>query len=83
MVRRFDIRKELFRMVALVVLLDALAIAGYHYTRLRDASADAKLTFTAVWTAVTLVVVLTSLRRIRLARDARAGGPPRRGPGGR
>jgi hypothetical protein len=83
MARRFDIRKELFRMVALIVVLDAAAVAGYHYTRLRDASANAKLTFTALWTAVTLVVVLTSLRRIRLARDARAGGPPRRGARGR
>jgi hypothetical protein len=78
MARRFDIRKELFRMVALVVVIDAAAIVAHNYTRLREASPNAKIAFTVVWTLVTLAVVLTSLRRIRLARDARGGG--RRGP---
>lgn len=79
MARRFDVRKELFRMVAFVLVLHAAAIGGYrYYTSVRGVTQTAKLTFTVIWMLVTLAIVLTSLRRIRLGR---LGGPGR--PGGR
>ncbi len=55
-------------MVALVLMVDLVAIALYRVAHLERAVSGIKLGFTIVWTIVTLAVVLTGVRRIRLAR---------------
>ena len=65
-------RLYLFQMVIGVVVLDAIAIAAFRFTSLRDAGPDARLAFTVVWTVATALIVGIGLRRIRRSR----GGPP-------
>ncbi len=66
-------KRELLLLVAAVVVVDALFIAGYFLFRLDAAGSPAKIGFTAVWTIVTLLVVLLALTRIRSLRSR--GGP--------
>jgi hypothetical protein len=66
-------------MVILVIVVDVAAMTLYSFTHLRDAGSDVKLGFTIGWTVLTLAIVLTGLRRIRLARDTARHGPGRRG----
>ncbi len=61
-------RRELLLLVGLVLLVDALFIAGYFLFRLPLASNAAKLGYTGAWTASTLLVVLRGLTRIRSLR---------------
>ena len=61
-------RRELFLLVLAVLLVDALFIAGYLLARLGHASHSVKIAYTAGWTAVTLIVVLRALTRIRALR---------------
>ncbi len=64
-------RRELFLLLATVLVVDALFIAGYLLFRL--AAADPlKVGYTVAWTVVTLLVVLRGLTRIRSLR--RRGG---------
>jgi hypothetical protein len=60
-------------LVALVLGVDALFVAIYFLGDLRRASDTGKLVFTALWTLVTLGVVIRGLSRIRSARLDRAG----------
>jgi hypothetical protein len=60
-------------LVALVLGVDALFVAIYFLGELRRASDAGKLVFTALWTLVTLGVVIRGLARIRSARLDRAG----------
>jgi hypothetical protein len=60
-------------LVALVLGVDALFVAIYFLGDLRRASDPGKLVFTALWTLVTLGVVIRGLSRIRSARLDRAG----------
>ena len=76
MAHQSEVRRQLLRMVILVIIVDVAAMALYSFTRLRDAGSDVKLGFTIGWTVVTLAIVLTGIRRIRLAR-----GTPRHRPG--
>ena len=62
------VRREILLLLALVLAVDALFIAGYFIFRLHAASDTAKIGYTAVWTAITLVVVLRALTRIRSLR---------------
>ena len=73
------VRRELLRLVLAVVVVDALFIAGYYLFRLATASDPVKVGYTAAWTAVTLVIVLRALVRIRAmrSRDAGHGSVPR------
>ena len=71
-----EIRKHLMIMVALILLIDAIAVAVFSALDIGDAPRRTRTLFTAVWTVVTLAVVLNGLYRIRLARGAR--GSPRR-----
>jgi hypothetical protein len=73
------VRRELLRLVLAVVVVDLLFIAGYYLFRLAHASDPMKVGYTAAWTAVTLVIVLRALVRIRgmRSRDAGHGGVPR------
>lgn len=61
-------RRELLLLVLAVVLVDALFIAGYFLFRLERAADPLKVGYTAAWTAVTLLVVLRALTRIRSLR---------------
>ena len=72
-------RRELLRLVLAVVVVHALFIAGY--LRFRDAldSDPMRIGYTAAWTAITLVIALRALIRIRAmrSRDADHGGVSR------
>ena len=61
-------RKEVLTLVALVLLVDAIFVAAYFLGRVRTASDGGKLAFTAVWTLITLGVVIRGLSRIRSTR---------------
>jgi hypothetical protein len=60
------------QLVGLVLLVDAIFGAAYFLGNLRT-SDPAKLAFTALWTLVTLAVVIRGLSRVRKARLIRAG----------
>jgi len=62
------VKREVVTLVVLVLLVDGLFIGGYFAAGLVHASTAAKLGYTAVWTLVTLVVVLRGLTRIRAIR---------------
>jgi len=72
------IRKHLMIMVALILAIDAIAIALFSALDIGDAPRRTKTVFTAAWTIVTVAAVLNGLYRIRLARNAR--GVPQRRP---
>jgi hypothetical protein len=50
-----------------------LFIAGYYLFQLERASSPVKSGYTATWTAVTLLIVLRGLLRIRALRSRDAG----------
>ena len=60
--------KELLRLVAAVVAIDAGFILIYFLGRVSTGSDTAKLVFTAVWTLAVLIIALRGLARIRSAR---------------
>ena len=62
------VKREVLTLVVLVLLVDGLFIGGYFAAGLVHTAAAAKLGYTAVWTLVTLVVVLRGLSRIRAIR---------------
>lgn len=61
-------RGLLIRMVAWVLAIDAVAIAIYYAAHLSRANDRTRMIFTFIWSMVTIAVVLTALRRIRIAR---------------
>ncbi len=65
-------KRELLLLLATVLLVDALFIAGFFLFDVAAASDPAKIGYTAAWTVVTLLVVLRALTRIRSLR--RRGG---------
>ena len=65
-----EIRKHLLVMVALVLAIDAIAVALYARLGIDEGPRNQRIMFTAAWTLVTLLVVLNGLYRIRLARNA-------------
>jgi hypothetical protein len=54
-----------------VIVLDAIALGIYHFADLDHAAPRIKMYFTATWTVVTLMVVLTLLKRVRKIRYSR------------
>ena len=72
-----EIRKQLMIMVALVLVIDAIAIAVFNTMDIGDTSRGTRTMFTAAWTVVTLAVVLNGLYRIRQARGRRGTPRPR------
>lgn len=66
-----SIRREALSLVGLVLAVDVLFVALYFLTHLQRASDGAKVTFTTVWTLLTLAVVLRGLTRIRSSRAPR------------
>ena len=61
-------KRELLLLLATVLVVDALFVAGYFLFHLGSAGDTAKLGYTAGWTAVTLLVVLRGLSRLRSLR---------------
>jgi hypothetical protein len=61
-------KRELFLLLATVLVVDALFIAGYFVVHLESAGNPARIAYTAVWTVVTLLLVLRGLTRIRSLR---------------
>ena len=61
-------KRELFLLLATVLVVDALFITGYFLFHLAAAGDPAKIGYTAGWTVVTLLVVLRGLTRIRSLR---------------
>ncbi len=66
-------KRESLKLVAQVLALDAVFVAGYFLAQVQHASDTAKLVFTAAWTLMTLGVVLWGLSRIRSARARGSG----------
>jgi hypothetical protein len=62
------VKRELLFLVAAVLVVDALFIAGYFLFRLPAAGPTAKIVYTALWTLLTLLVVLRALGRMRALR---------------
>ena len=68
---RPQVRRELLRLVLAVALVHALFAAGYYLFQLERVSSPLKIGYTAAWTAVTLVILLRGLIRIRAPRRRR------------
>jgi hypothetical protein len=62
------VRAAVVQLVIGVVALDAVFIGVHFLTGMRAAPQGTRLAFTAIWTALTLVVVLVGLARVRRAR---------------
>jgi hypothetical protein len=62
------VRREVIWLVLAVVLVDLVFVGVYFLAHLAAASDTIKLAFTALWTLVTLAIVIRSLSRIRSAR---------------
>ena len=62
------LKRELLWLIGSVLLVDALFITVYFLADLRTTTDTAKVAFTAVWTLITLAVVLRGLSRIRRLR---------------
>ncbi|HYF40662.1 MAG TPA: hypothetical protein VD930_13290 [Gemmatimonadales bacterium] len=63
-----SLKRELLWLIGGVLLVDAVFVAAYFLADLQAASDTTKVTFTAIWTLVTLAVVLWGLSRIRRLR---------------
>lgn len=67
-----EVRKHLMIMVALILAIDAAAILVFRTLGIEQAPRDRKLIFAAVWTILSVLIVLHGLYRIRLARNVGA-----------
>jgi hypothetical protein len=65
---RDPVRREVLWLVLAVVAIDVVFVALYFLARLPAASDAVKLAFTALWTLITLAVVIRGLSRVRSAR---------------
>ena len=65
---RGTLKREVLRLVGLVLLVDGVFVAGYVIAGLASATANLALGYTIAWTGVTLAVVLRGLGRVRAAR---------------
>jgi hypothetical protein len=73
---RGALKREFLTLVGLMLLVDAVFIGVHYAAGLRTASGDVRVGYTVLWTAVTLVVALRGLRRIRAARLRLRSQPP-------
>jgi fumarate reductase subunit D len=64
-----QLQRAVFRLVLLVVVVDALALGAYRSLDLAHATRDARFAFTVAWMVATLAVVLPTLWRVRVLRD--------------
>ena len=61
-------RRAMLQMIVLIVAVDTAAVVLYRFTSLGHTSRDSRLVFAVIWTLLSLAIVLTGLRRIRVAR---------------
>ena len=71
--KRAAMRRATLHLVVGVGALDTVAMLGYYYI-FKNAEPKTKMLFTAIWTVLTVIVVMTLLRRVR---KVRYGPPPR------
>jgi hypothetical protein len=62
------VKREVLWLVVAVLVVDAFFAAAYFLGHLRTASDITKIAFTALWTLVTLAVVIRGLARVRSVR---------------
>jgi hypothetical protein len=60
-----SLRREVFLLIAVVLIVDAIFMAAYFLAGIRETTDTAKAVFTAAWTLATLLIVLRGLSRIR------------------
>ena len=65
------VRREVGRLIGLVLLVHVLFIAAYYVAGLATASERGRFAYMLVWTVATLTVVLVGLGRVRAARTRR------------
>jgi hypothetical protein len=68
-----SLKREILALITLVLAVDAVFVAAYFLGQVRSASDSGKVVFTAVWTLVTLGVVIRGLSRVRRVRLHRPG----------
>lgn len=67
------VRREVLSLVIAILGVDAGFVALYFLLQVRDASDSSKIAFTALWTLLTLGVIIRGLSRVRRIRmDRRA-----------
>lgn len=66
-----DLKKLLLTFVGMIVVLDATLIGLYYALHVQNRPLRTQQTFVAVWVVLTLFVVATMLKRIRVARRRR------------
>ena len=66
-----ELKRNLLTLVVGVVVLDGVAIGLYYGLHIRDRPVNAQEVFVAVWVVLTLIVVTTIMKRIRVARRRR------------
>jgi len=66
-----ELKKLLLMFVGMMVALDATIIGVYYALHVQARPLRTQQTFVAVWVVLTLVVVTTMLKRIRVARRRR------------
>lgn len=66
------VRREVVWLMIAVLLVDGVFVALYYLGGLRNASDLSKIAFTALWTLVTLAVVIRGLARVRSVRFRQA-----------
>ena len=72
-------RRHLLEMIALVIVLDAITIGVYYALGMKYRPPRVQIVFTAIWTLLTLLVVLRGMGKVRKARlEGRIGRPERR-----
>lgn len=63
-----DMKRELLIMIASVVVLHAVVIAIYYAAGIKTRAPRTQTIFVAVWTVLTLLLVLRGTGRVRAAR---------------
>ncbi len=69
--RRRALTREVGLLVGLVLLMDGIFVGLYYVLHIATATPLVRLGYTILWTALTLVIVLRALARIRTLRTRR------------
>jgi hypothetical protein len=64
-----QLQRAVFRLVVLIIAIDAIALAAYRWLDLAQATRNARFAFTVAWMIATLAVVLPTLWQVRVLRD--------------
>jgi hypothetical protein len=69
--KRAQQKKNLIALVVMIAVLDGAMIGVYYAFHVPDLTIKGQQTFVAIWVVLTLIVVTTMVKRIRLARRRR------------